>query len=174
MVGMTKSGSLIGANGTKETPSGKSSRSSVATWSARRVLPTPPVPVRVKRRTSGRCRRVQAAATSCLRPMREVSCAGRLCIGACQASVDCCEVRMGGVWSEKASGRQAACRARAKSCTLPKRCLGSLAKALSTTFSTLTGMVETRSRKGGGGRLKCWTINSLIEPWKGGFPQSHS
>src|SRR6266700_3947359 len=41
--------------------------------SARRVLPTPPVPVRVSKRISGRASRVQAAATSRSRPRSEVS-----------------------------------------------------------------------------------------------------
>src|SRR2546428_5732055 len=38
----------------------------------------------------------------------------------------------------------------AKACTLSKRAFGSLARALSTTASTATGMAGTCSRKGGG------------------------
>ena len=51
----TSSGSCSGASGTKKTPSGKSSSSSAATCKARRVLPTPPGPVKVSSRTSS-CR----------------------------------------------------------------------------------------------------------------------
>src|SRR5207248_2612515 len=50
----------------------------VAKASARRVLPTPPVPVKVSKRTSGRASRVQAAASSRSRPMSEVSGKGRV------------------------------------------------------------------------------------------------
>ena len=42
---------------------------SAATWSARRVLPTPPGPVRVTRGTSSRSSKWQTTSTSCLRPM---------------------------------------------------------------------------------------------------------
>src|SRR6266700_2264931 len=63
----------MGASETKQTPSGNSSCISVAMAIARRVLPTPPVPVRVRNRTSGRKSRVQAAAISRSRPIREVS-----------------------------------------------------------------------------------------------------
>src|SRR5438045_3244599 len=55
MVGATRAGSLVGARFTKNTPSAKRSLSSAATWRPRRVLPTPPGPVRVTRRTSSRC-----------------------------------------------------------------------------------------------------------------------
>ena len=41
-VGTTSSGARRAASGTQNTPSGKSSTSSAAIWSARRVLPTPP------------------------------------------------------------------------------------------------------------------------------------
>ncbi len=78
MVGMTRSASLMGASGTKQTPSVKSSSRLVPTSSPRRVLPTPPVPVSVTRRTSGCRRRAHTAATSCSRPTSGVSCAGRL------------------------------------------------------------------------------------------------
>ena len=42
----------MAASATKKTPSSKSSRRSAAACSARRVLPVPPGPVRVRRRTS--------------------------------------------------------------------------------------------------------------------------
>src|SRR6266566_4858837 len=68
----------MGASETKQTPSGNSPRSSVAIRSARRVLPTPPVPVRVSKRSSGRASRVEAAATSRSRPISDVSGNGRV------------------------------------------------------------------------------------------------
>ncbi len=77
MVGRIRSGSLMGASEMKETPSTKSLAREVPTCTARRVLPTPPVPTRVSRRTSERSRRLQMAATSCSRPINWVNCAGR-------------------------------------------------------------------------------------------------
>ena len=56
IVEMTSAGSLIGARSTNQTPSAKSSSSAAATCSARRVLPMPPGPVSVTRRTSLRRR----------------------------------------------------------------------------------------------------------------------
>ena len=50
--GSTRSGSVIGARDTKTTPSGNDAALSSATRKARRVLPTPPGPVRLTRRTS--------------------------------------------------------------------------------------------------------------------------
>ena len=52
--------------------------SSAASASARRVLPIPPGPVRVSRRTSGRRRRLRAALTSVARPICGVGGVGRL------------------------------------------------------------------------------------------------
>ena len=59
IVGRIRLGSAIGARLTKKTPSGNSSIASAASWSASRVLPVPPGPVSVRRRTS--CRWKQAA-----------------------------------------------------------------------------------------------------------------
>ena len=58
MAGATRAGSASGARSTKATPSAKSAASDLATRSASRVLPTPPGPVRVTRRTSGRRKQV--------------------------------------------------------------------------------------------------------------------
>jgi hypothetical protein len=46
-VSHTAPGSVTGANSHNHTPSGNASTTSAATWSARRVLPTPPTPVTV-------------------------------------------------------------------------------------------------------------------------------
>ncbi len=46
----TAAGSPTGANSTNHTPSPKSGTNSAATWTARRVLPTPPTPVNVTNR----------------------------------------------------------------------------------------------------------------------------
>ena len=46
----TAAGSPRGASSISHTPSGNSGTSSAATWRARRVLPTPPTPVKVTRR----------------------------------------------------------------------------------------------------------------------------
>src|SRR5258708_35344868 len=78
----TGAGSLTAASPTKQTPSARCSRICCAAWMARRVLPTPPVPTRVSRRTSGRCKRVQIAAASCSRRMSGVNCTGRTCSAA--------------------------------------------------------------------------------------------
>src|SRR5579883_1851093 len=66
----------MGPRETKQTPPVKSPASSVATSTPRRVLPTPPIPTSVKRRTSGRLNNVQAATTSCSRPTNGASRAG--------------------------------------------------------------------------------------------------
>ncbi len=70
MVGMTSSGSLTGASGTKQTPSEKSFNSAFATASPSRVLPTPPVPISVSKRTSGCRNRVQSSTSSSSRPKK--------------------------------------------------------------------------------------------------------
>ena len=72
----TAAGSPTGANSTSHTPSGNSAASSAATCTARRVLPTPPTPVRV----TSRCARTCSASsfTSTSRPTKLVTCTGRL------------------------------------------------------------------------------------------------
>ena len=54
-----------GVEGDKRTPSENTSATSVATWRASRVLPTPPAPVRVTWRMSDRSSRAAASAVSC-------------------------------------------------------------------------------------------------------------
>src|SRR5437868_6860975 len=66
-----------GASDMKVTPSTKSSARSEPTCTARRVVPTPPLPVSVTRRMSERSRRLQIVATSCSRPISGVNCIGR-------------------------------------------------------------------------------------------------
>jgi hypothetical protein len=73
-----RSGSLRGARGTKATPSANDSPERPATSKARRVLPTPPGPSRVTRRTSSRRRRRAAATASFSRPTNGVGGAGRV------------------------------------------------------------------------------------------------
>ncbi len=73
MAGIKPAGSGTVARGTKKTPSAKSSTNSAATCSPRRVLPIPPGPVRVRRRTWGRQSRSRTAATSRSRPTRGVA-----------------------------------------------------------------------------------------------------
>ncbi len=73
MVGTTRWGSVSGARATNATPSAPSSAHRVATSIARRVLPTPPGPVSVSNRTSGRRRRAAIVAASCSRPTSAVS-----------------------------------------------------------------------------------------------------
>jgi|GEM_PF-4244837 len=68
MVGTTREGSPSGARATNATPSGKSSAVSRAAWTARRVLPTPPVPVRVSSRTAGSRRKASISSSSRSRP----------------------------------------------------------------------------------------------------------
>ena len=72
----TRPGSARAANSTSQTPSSYSDSSSAATCRERRVLPVPPVPVRVNSRAVARnCR---TAAISCSRPTKRVVCCGRL------------------------------------------------------------------------------------------------
>src|SRR5712664_3653127 len=52
---------------------------SVAICKARRVLPAPPGPVKVNKRTDGCCRREQSVPISFSRPMRGVRGVGRYC-----------------------------------------------------------------------------------------------
>ena len=77
IVGRTSAGSAIGASATKNTPCGKSSTSSAAAWSASRVLPVPPGPVSVSRRTSSRRSCSAIAASSRSRPISGVGWTGR-------------------------------------------------------------------------------------------------
>jgi hypothetical protein len=72
IVGKTKAGSESAVRGIKRTPSGKVALTSAATSSARRVLPTPAIPVRVSRRTSWRASRAQTVCISSSRPKRGV------------------------------------------------------------------------------------------------------
>src|SRR5215217_2113258 len=77
MTMLTRVDPLIGASGTKTMSPTKSSDSSLATSIARRVLPTPPGPVSVSSCTPGWRRKSQTAATSCSRPMSDVSGCGK-------------------------------------------------------------------------------------------------
>src|SRR5947209_12516944 len=78
MVGTTRRGLLRGARGTKQTPSGNTSSSSVATCTPRRVLPMPPMPVSVTSRTHDLRSNAQTVVTCRSRPINEVSCPGKL------------------------------------------------------------------------------------------------
>ena len=73
--GITSAGSSIGASPTKATPSGKSPEASEAraASTARRVLPTPPVPVSVSSRTPGRANRSATSPSSRSRPTSDVA-----------------------------------------------------------------------------------------------------
>src|SRR5215831_4623644 len=73
---VTRSGSSMGASAAMHAPSLKLRAISAAARIARRVLPAPPLPVRVKRRVEARC--VLTSASSRRRPTNEVSSAGRL------------------------------------------------------------------------------------------------
>ncbi len=78
-------GSTIGANPTKATPLGRAVTSPVATASARRVLPMPGAPVRVRRRSPPGRSRWRNSANSRLRPIRGVTASGS--VGAVNAAV---------------------------------------------------------------------------------------
>ena len=77
MVFRTRWGASIGERSTKTTPSGKSFATSAAAAMARRVLPTPPGPVKVSRRTAGSRTRETTAASSWSRAIRSVNGRGR-------------------------------------------------------------------------------------------------
>jgi hypothetical protein len=74
MVEGTRSGSVIGASSTKNTPSGYDDISLVAASMAKRVFPQPPVPVRVRSRVASKRCRIRANSRS--RPTKLVSGAG--------------------------------------------------------------------------------------------------
>ncbi len=76
IAGRTSAGSTRAASPTNQTPSANASASSYADRSATRVLPAPPVPVRVTIRPSPR-RRAVTASTSARRPTNDVAGAGR-------------------------------------------------------------------------------------------------
>ena len=80
MADATRAGSVMGASATKKTPSSNSSKSSAATCKPRRVLPMPPGPVRVSRRTSSSRKRPRTSLSSRSRPTSGVGWAGRLFI----------------------------------------------------------------------------------------------
>src|SRR5436309_16134030 len=65
-------------------------------------------------------------------------------------------------------------KAFAKACTLPKRCFGSLARAVITTCSTSCETPDDFSHNDGGDANMCCAQSSVNEPWKGRSPQSHS
>ncbi len=69
-------GSPTGASSMNQAPSGKSPSTWAATCSDSRVLPKPPPPMSVSSRVSRSS--WHTAATSCCRPMKDVSCCGRL------------------------------------------------------------------------------------------------
>ncbi len=77
MVGKTSAGSASGASPTKATPSGNIPSASRAASRARRVLPTPPVPVSVSSRTSGRAIRSLTSSSSRSRPTSGVAGRGK-------------------------------------------------------------------------------------------------
>ena len=72
----TAAGSPTGASSTSHTPSANCGVRSAATWSASRVLPTPPTPVNVTNRWV--CIKSVSSLTSASRPMKLVAWAGRL------------------------------------------------------------------------------------------------
>ena len=76
--GTTDATLLTRYKATKNTPSGKESLRLAATCKARRVLPTPTVPVRVSKRTSARCESSRTTAISRSRPMKDVGWTGKL------------------------------------------------------------------------------------------------
>jgi hypothetical protein len=80
MADVTKAGSVMGASATKNAPSSNSSSSSAAICKPRRVLPMPPGPVRVSKRTSSPRRRSRTSLSSRSRPTSGVGWAGRLFI----------------------------------------------------------------------------------------------
>ena len=80
IVGTTRSGSRSACSGTQTTPSGKCSTASAASWSARRVFPEPPGPVRVTSRCARR--RPPASWSSSSRPISGVGGTGRFVLGA--------------------------------------------------------------------------------------------
>ena len=71
----TPSGSRTAANSTNQAPSRNWGSTSPATWSARRVLPTPPTPVNVTTRDSASAFATRTSSRS--RPMNELTCNGR-------------------------------------------------------------------------------------------------
>ena len=77
ITGKNDVGSRISAREMKVTPSTKWDPTSWAAWRAREVLPTPPGPVSVSRRTSGWRRSSFSLANSCWRPMRDLSDSGK-------------------------------------------------------------------------------------------------
>ena len=72
----TSSGSCSGARSTNHTPSPEPSKSPAASWSASRVLPAPPEPVRVTRREAAINRPTSLSSAS--RPMKLDTWTGRL------------------------------------------------------------------------------------------------
>ena len=78
----TSEGSCRAVRSIQARPSTKPARRVWASSSASLVLPTPPGPVRVSRRTPRACKRSSAWVTSCSRPSRAVGGKGSTCRGA--------------------------------------------------------------------------------------------
>src|SRR3981081_2419780 len=74
---MTSTGSLVSIRETKHTWSAKSLLRRAMTCRPRRVFPTPPGPIRVSRRISGRLSNSHTVAISCSRPTKEVNGVGK-------------------------------------------------------------------------------------------------
>ncbi|GBD28763.1 hypothetical protein HRbin31_00784 [bacterium HR31] len=77
MVRMTYAGWVTGARSTNTTPPGNAPATSAAASRARRVLPAPGAPVRVRRRTSSRSSRDRRWASSSSRPISRSGAEGR-------------------------------------------------------------------------------------------------
>src|SRR3954447_9994004 len=89
MAGATRPGSRMVSSSTLRTPSRNTSATTAAAATARRVLPTPPGPVRVTRRTTGSRNRATISARSPSRPISGVSGVGSERVGArSAASID--------------------------------------------------------------------------------------
>src|SRR5947209_9700185 len=153
-VGITSSGLLMAASGTKQTSWPNACCSSVPNCTASRVLPTPGGPVRVSSRTWGRERSLHTACTSSSRPSSGVRETGICWKEPCEPCRD------GPAEAGAASGAAGFCRgesawlassrAMAKLSTSTKRCAGSLDNACKTTCSTVGGRSEWCSRKAAG------------------------
>ena len=166
MIDGISSGSEAETRPTKQTPSAKDVRMCDAICMARRLLPIPPMPASVTRRTSGRNSMASIAATSCSRPINEVKVVGTFHSGSGLTTLR--NTLGSSTGAGKVTGVEAAneafCRASAKCYTRVKRCSGSLARACSTTCSMAGVSSGICSRRGLGGIVRCCMATSMSVP----------
>ncbi len=132
----TRHSPASGASSTNHTPSGYSPATSAASCSDKRVLPVPPTLVRVTMREAARIS--FSSESSLSRPMKALSCAGRLSLRGGEATAAASAASIGSVKRKPRPGTVATDRA--------PRILRSVETCTCRLFSSTTSPGQTRSK----------------------------